>query len=162
MVPANRLIATPGTRCNASVTERSGSAPMSVAVIASTTVSELRLMFCAFARLCRIPVTTMSSPPRPRSSVAAVVPSWGSLAAWAAAMPVVEDEVGPVAAPAVPSPALAPVGDWLAPAAGMSCAWATPLIAAMHNAVADALRSRVTMVWLLLFDGATKRIVILP
>ena len=29
LLPAKRLIATPGTRCSASVTERSGSAPMS-------------------------------------------------------------------------------------------------------------------------------------
>lgn len=56
------MIATPGTRCNASLIERSGSAPMSSAVIASTTVSALRFSACALARDWRIPVTTMSPP----------------------------------------------------------------------------------------------------
>ena len=73
---------------------------MSSAVIASTTVSELRLMFCALARLCRTPVTTISS----RSvsggatSTASVLPD----------VPLVEDAEPcavwpvPVSAPAVP------------------------------------------------------------
>ncbi len=47
---------------------------MSVAVIASTTVSELRLMFCEFARLPRMPVTTIAPASLcPLVSVAAVV-----------------------------------------------------------------------------------------
>ena len=60
LLPANRFIETPGMRCSASVTERSGRAPMSWAVIASTTVSELRLMFCELARLARMPVTMIA------------------------------------------------------------------------------------------------------
>src|SRR3546814_10310056 len=43
----------------ASVTERSGKAPISDAVVASTIVSELRLISCALARLSRMPVTTI-------------------------------------------------------------------------------------------------------
>jgi hypothetical protein len=58
--PAKRLMATPGTRCSASVTDRSGRAPMSCDVMTSTTVSELRLMFCEVLRLCRMPVTMIA------------------------------------------------------------------------------------------------------
>ena len=62
LVPAKRLIATPGTRCSASVTERSGRAPMSCEVMTSTTVSELRLICCELLRLCRMPVTMIAPP----------------------------------------------------------------------------------------------------
>ena len=82
--PAKRLISTPGTRCSASVTERSGRAPMSCAVIASTTVSELRLMFCAVARLWRMPDTTMgvlSPEPDPLSAACGALA--GGALSWA-------------------------------------------------------------------------------
>jgi hypothetical protein len=48
---AKRLMATPGMRCSASVTERSGRAPMSSAVIESPMISELCLSCCELFRL---------------------------------------------------------------------------------------------------------------
>ncbi len=44
--PQKRLTVMPGTRCSASATDLSGNAPMSVAVIESTTVSAFRLICC--------------------------------------------------------------------------------------------------------------------
>ncbi len=52
------LIEMPGMRCSTSVTERSGSLPMSEATIESTTWSEFFLMFWADLRAARWPVTT--------------------------------------------------------------------------------------------------------
>ena len=61
--PAKRLIDTPGTRCRASVTERSGRAPISSAVMASTMVSASRRMFCELASCARKPETTITFSP---------------------------------------------------------------------------------------------------
>ena len=58
---AKRSIATPGTRCSASVTERSGRAPMSSEVMESTKTSALCLIAWLERRLERMPVTTTSS-----------------------------------------------------------------------------------------------------
>jgi len=52
---------TPATRCRASVTLRSGRAPMSVAVIESTSCSAFCFSFCADWIAARWPVTTTSS-----------------------------------------------------------------------------------------------------
>ena len=56
----NRETVMPGTRCSASATDLSGNAPMSVAVIESTKVSEFCLMPCADSSDARRPVTTTS------------------------------------------------------------------------------------------------------
>jgi hypothetical protein len=51
----------PGTRCNASATDLSGKAPMSVAVIESTNVLASFLIACAVSSASRKPMTTTSS-----------------------------------------------------------------------------------------------------
>ena len=58
---SKRLMFTPGTRCSASATERSGSAPISSAVITSTNVSASRFRFCALSSEARKPLTMMTS-----------------------------------------------------------------------------------------------------
>jgi hypothetical protein len=55
------LIDTPGTRCRASVTERSGRAPMSSAVIESPMISDDCFSCWLLFRLCLMLVTTTSS-----------------------------------------------------------------------------------------------------
>lgn len=58
---AKRLMATPGTRCSASVTERSGRAPMSSAVIESPMISDDCFSCWLLLRLCLMLVTMTSS-----------------------------------------------------------------------------------------------------
>ena len=60
VVFSNRPMVMPGMRCSVSATERSGSAPISSAVTASTKVSESRLMFWAFCSEARKPETMIS------------------------------------------------------------------------------------------------------
>ena len=50
----------PGTRCKASATDLSGNAPMSVAVIESTKVSDSSFIVCADSSEARMPVTITS------------------------------------------------------------------------------------------------------
>ena len=57
---AKREMLTPGTRCSASATERSASAPISSAVMTSTTVSASCLKSCALCSEARKPLTMMT------------------------------------------------------------------------------------------------------
>ncbi len=59
--PDCELMVTPGTRCTASATLRSGILPISSAVITSTTESALRFVSSDFSREARIPVTVIVS-----------------------------------------------------------------------------------------------------
>ncbi len=74
----------PATRCSASATDLSGKAPMSVAVIESTTVSASFLICCEVFSERRTPTTTTSV--LLASEAAAVV--W-SLVVWASAEPAI-------------------------------------------------------------------------
>jgi hypothetical protein len=65
----------PGTRCSASATDLSGKAPMSVAVIESTTVSAFFLMCCALSSDLRTPTTTTSSTVSAASLSASATPA---------------------------------------------------------------------------------------
>src|SRR5438094_9819364 len=57
-----RSMVTPAMRCSTSVTERSGSLPMSSATIESTTSSAFCLSFCADCSAARWPLTTTTAP----------------------------------------------------------------------------------------------------
>src|SRR5690242_11741832 len=83
-----RVTVTPGTRCRASATERSGRLETSDAVTESTNVSALRLTSAAFSSDARMPVTTMvCSSPSDACVVAGLLPDSCAFAfSWAAAM----------------------------------------------------------------------------
>ncbi len=83
---AKRVTVMPVTRCSASATDLSGNAPMSVAVIESTTVSASFLISCEVCSALRMPVTRISV----RSSsdfvvVALVLAAGARPASWAIA-----------------------------------------------------------------------------
>ena len=75
---AKRVTVMPVMRCRASATDLSGNAPMSDAVMESTTVSDSFLISCEVARALRMPVTRISV----RSSSDFVVAVLVAAASW--------------------------------------------------------------------------------